>query len=178
MMTASFLVGERLCLRAVEPEDLDILYQMENDPRSWDVSNFSVPYSKFALRRYIEQSQCDMYADCQLRLMIVERSEGTVVGTVDITDFAPMHSRGEVGIAVRSEYCGRGYAGEALTLLCNYAFGFLGLHQLTAHVAADNEASLRLFRSCGFEPCGLLKQWWCVAGHYKDVQLLQRIRAI
>lgn len=59
---------------------------------------FSVPYSKYVLKQYMENSQCDMFADRQLRMMIVRCEDNAVVGTIDITDFAPMHSRGEVGL--------------------------------------------------------------------------------
>lgn len=175
-MKNNFFAAEHVRLRAMEPEDLEVMYQMENDPESWDVSNFNVPYSKYVLRHYIEDSQCDMFADKQLRLMIAEQNSQQVVGTIDITDFAPMHGRGEVGIAVRKEFQGKGYASEALKLLCDYAFGFLAMKQLVAHVGADNTVSLHLFESCGFVKCGILKEWWCVGGKYKDVILLQRIR--
>ena len=157
-MKPSYFVSERIRLRAMEPEDLETMYAMENDPQTWDVTNFSVPYSKYVLKQYMENSQCDMFADRQLRMMIVRCEDNAVVGTIDITDFAPMHSRGEVGI------------------LCDYAFGFLFLKQLIVHVAADNEVSLRLFGSLGFVRCGLLKEWWFVGGKFKDVILMQRIR--
>lgn len=175
-MKPSYFIGERVRLRAMEPEDLEIMYAMENDSQAWDVTNFSVPYSRYVLKRYIEDSQCDMFADRQLRMMIVRCTDDAVVGTIDITDFVPMHSRGEVGIAVRSEYQGNGYAAAALRLLCDYAFGFLFLKQLIVHIAADNEVSLRLFGSCGFVQCGLLKEWWFAGGKFKDVVLMQRIR--
>ena len=68
-----------------------------------------------------------------------------------------MHARGEVGIAIRKEYQGNGYAKEALRLLCDYVFSFLYLKQLIVHISVDNEASIRLFESCGFVRCGLLK---------------------
>ena len=168
--------GELPLEPVVEPEDLETMYAMENDPQTWDVTNFSVPYSKYVLKQYMENSQCDMFADRQLRMMIVRCEDNAVVGTIDITDFAPMHSRGEVGIAVRREYQGKGYASDALRLLCDYAFGFLFLKQLIVHVAADNEVSLRLFGSMGFVRCGLLKEWWFVGGKFKDVILMQRIR--
>ena len=176
MMDKTYFVGERICLRAMEPEDLEVMYEMENDPQTWDVSNFTVPYSRFVLKQYIENAQCDMFADRQLRMMIVRRADNAVVGTVDITDFVPLHARGEVGIGVRREFQGNGYAKEALDLLCEYLFGFLHLKQLVAHVATDNEGSLRLFSSCGFVECGVLKEWWRVGGRYKDVVLLQRLR--
>lgn len=176
-MKSSYLTNERLFLRAVEPEDLSVLYEMENDPQTWDVTNFTVPYSHYALRQYIENSQCDMFADRQLRLMLVRKDDEEVLGTIDITDFSPLHGHGEVGVAVRQIYQGKGYASDALRLLCDYAFGFLQLKQLTVHISVGNEASIRLFTSCGFQKCGLLKQWWKVGREYTDVLLMQRIRS-
>ena len=175
-MNKSYFSSKRVRLRAMEPEDLEVMYAMENDPQTWDVTNFTVPYSKFILKQYIENSECDMFADRQLRMMIVRVEDAAVIGTIDITDFSPMHARGEVGIAIRKEYQGNGYAKEAQCLLCDYVFGYLYLKQLIVHIAVDNEASIRLFESCGFVRCGLLKDWWRVGGHYKDVVLLQLLR--
>ena len=93
-MRQSFLMNERIYLRAVEPEDMDIMYEMENDPSMWDISNFTVPYSRYVLRQYIEGSQCDVFADKQLRLMMVRKSDQCILGTIDITDFVPF-IRGE-----------------------------------------------------------------------------------
>lgn len=172
-MSRIYFEGTLVRLRPMEPEDLDLIYHMENDSETWNVSNFSVPYSHFVLKQYIEDSQYDMFADKQLRLMIVRRADDVVMGTVDVTDFTPMHRRGEVGIAVRKEFRGNGYASEALALMCDYLFHFLFVHQLTAHVAVDNEASRRLFAGAGFVECGVLKEWWFVGGCYRDVVLLQ-----
>ncbi|HIY37248.1 MAG TPA: GNAT family N-acetyltransferase [Candidatus Paraprevotella stercorigallinarum] len=175
-MKQNYFVGNQIRLRAMEPEDLEVMYEMENDPQTWDVTNFTVPYSHFVLKQYMENEQCDMFADRQLRMMIVRLEDSEVVGTVDITDFVPLHGRGEVGISIRKAYQGRGYAKEALCLLCDYVFSFLYLKQLTVHIAVDNEVSLGLFRACGFVECGLLKEWWRVGEVYKDVLLLQRLR--
>lgn len=174
-MNRIFFQGARLCLRAVEPEDLDFMYDVENDSDCWSVTDFTSPYSRFVLRQYIENSQCDIYADRQLRLMVEERATGETVGIVDITDFAPLHARGEVGILVGRAHRGQGYGREALTLLCDYAFGFLSLHQLAARIPTDHEASLRLFHACGFVTCGILKEWWREGITFKDVVLLQRL---
>lgn len=174
-MKTSFFTSNNVHLRAMEPEDLDLMYAIENDPELWYVSNFSVPYSKYVLKEYIANSQYDMFADKQLRMMVVRNTDDRVVGTIDITDFAPLHRRGEVGIGILREYQGNGYGKEALEMLCNYIFNFLHLHQLTAHIAADNERSLHLFKSCGFKECGLLKEWWAIKDTFKDVILLQYI---
>lgn len=178
MTSVSYFVAERIRLRAMEPEDLDIMYSMENDPQSWEVSNFSVPYSKYVLKQYLQQTVCDMYSDRQLRLIIERKKDAALLGTVDITDFNPMHARGEVGIAIRRPYQGNGYAKDALKLLCQYAFSFLNLKQLTAHISVDNEESLHLFTACGFVRCGLLKEWWRVGDSYKDVVVLQLLHSM
>ena len=158
-MKHTYFVNDRIRLRAMEPEDLELICEMENDPQQWDISNFTVPYSRYVMKQYMENSQCDMFADKQLRMMVVRLEDHATIGTIDITDFSPMHARGEVGIVIRKEFRGAGYAKDALTLLCDYAFDFLRMKQLVVHIATDNEASMRLFASCGFVQCGLLKDW-------------------
>lgn len=172
-MKKSYLTNERIYLRAVEPEDLEIFYKMENDPAFWEISSFTVPYSRYVLTQYIENSANDMFADKQLRLMIVRHSDHSVLGTIDITDFIPLHSRAAVGIALLEEYRGNGYAKDALSLLCDYALGFLQMKQLYAHIPTDNKASLDLFTRCGFQICGTMKDWLKTGDGYKDVVMMQ-----
>ena len=50
------LTGEQIVLRALEPEDLDFLYQLENDSSIWEVSNTTTPYSRFILKQYLDNS--------------------------------------------------------------------------------------------------------------------------
>ena len=175
-MTNQFFVGQMVRLRALEPEDLDFLYQMENDPSLWSISNFTVPYSKVLLQAYIDNSIGDLFADRQLRLVICELSSNRPIGVIDITDFEPMHARAEIGISLLREERGKGYASEALNLLCDYVFTFLHFKQLNAHILANNSDSLNLLHRAGFVDCGLLKDWWRVRGEYCDMVLLQKIR--
>ena len=41
-MERYYLDGIRVRLRALEPEDVEFLCEIENCPANWDVSNFSV----------------------------------------------------------------------------------------------------------------------------------------
>ena len=36
-------------LRAIEPEDLDLLYQIENNQQLWHVGATNVPYSRYTI---------------------------------------------------------------------------------------------------------------------------------
>ena len=64
---------ENIVIRALEPEDLEYLYQWENDMDLWEVSDTLTPFSHFTLKKYIENSHQDIYEAKQLRLMITER---------------------------------------------------------------------------------------------------------
>ena len=79
--------------RAIEPEDLDLLYRIENDRKLWNVGTSNVPYSRYALHDYVAHASSDIYTDRQVR-MIIETTEGENVGIVDLVDFDPSNRRG------------------------------------------------------------------------------------
>ncbi len=173
-MREGVLRSHRIILRAPEPEDLEIMYEMENLPEMWAVSNVTVPYSRYTLKRYIENCRNDIYNDGELRLMIQLAESRKVAGTVDLTDFTPLHERAEVGIAILKDYRKQGIAREALELLCDYAFRQLHIHLLYACIATDNSPSLRLFKACGFTEGCVLKDWFRDENGYKDARILQK----
>jgi len=161
-------------LRAMEPEDLDVLYQIENDSSVWNVGVTNVPYSRYVLRDYIAQARNDIYMDGQVRLMI-EDEEGGVVGIADIVNFSPQHQRAEVSIVITADRRHRGYAAAAVAELSQYALRVLHLHQLFAVVDADNQAAIRLFLSAGFHESARLGQWLFDGRTYHDAVLFSRI---
>lgn len=161
-------------LRAPEPEDLDILFDMENDTNLWKASGNAVPYSRYQIKKYIVQSQHDFYTDRQVRFMIVREADGVVLGSVDLTDIDPYNGRAETGIALLSEYRGQGIASAALKIVLGYAKSVLRLRQLFCHVPADNDQSIKLFASNGFDESGRLKDWLVKDETYTDVLVMQK----
>ncbi len=170
-----YLQDDLLRLRALEPEDLDILYRWENDSRLWAVSCATEPYSRYILKEYIAYSDKTIYEKKQLRLMITLRHDSTVIGTIDLTDFDPFHMRAGVGILIDSQYHRRGYAGGALRLLIDYSFNFLKIKQLYAHVPSNNGASLALFVKNGFTHSGTLRSWIREGDSFTDVEIYQLV---
>ena len=159
-------------LRAMEPEDLELLYEVENDRSMWHVGISNVPYSRYLLRDYIAKSVGDIYTDQQVRL-IMEDQHGQMVGIIDLVNFDAAHRRAEVGIIVRQEYRQKGYATAALKETFDYAIRILHLHQLYAIVATDNEPGLNLFMKMGFQHTSDLKEWLFDGEKYHDVTILQ-----
>lgn len=169
------LRGENVHLRALEPEDLEIFMEVENDTRLWDCSTTNVPYSRFSIRNFISSATYDIYADKQVRLVACENSSGVPVAFADIVDFDPRHMRAEVGIVVFPGQRGKGIGLETVELLGEYAARHLRMHVLYAIAAAGNEASARLFRRAGYVQAAVLPQWFAKDGGYCDALLFERI---
>ncbi len=169
------LKGKRIALRALEPEDLTFLFEMENDEHIWQVSNTQAPFSKYVLKNYIEQSHQDIYQAKQLRLIIEEQSSKKTLGMIDLFDFEPQHKRAGIGIVIHPSQYKRGFASEALEMIISYSFDHLGLHQLYANISSNNEASIALFEKYLFKKIGVKKDWTFYNKTFNDEILYQRI---
>ena len=166
-------------LRALEVEDVDILYRWENDPNVWKVSGTMAPFSKYILRRFIEEQRYDIFETRQLRLVIESKSTGRPVGTIDLFDIDPYNRRAGVGVLIyNKDDEGHGYASSALQALIRYSFHILGLNQLYCNVLSNNTRSLNLFKSKDFSVVGLKREWVRSTTDWLDEYMLQLINPI
>ncbi|XLS30879.1 GNAT family N-acetyltransferase [Flavobacteriaceae bacterium M23B6Z8] len=169
------LKGHQIYLRALELEDLDFLYKIENDTEIWEVSETLTPYSKFVLKEYIKNAHRDIYDIRQLRLVICDEDD-ELKGFIDLYEFDPKNGKVGVGIIVEKESRKKGIAESALEVVTNYCFNVLEVHQVFANVGEDNTASLSLFKKAGFTETGIKKDWIRTVAGYKDEILFQKIK--
>lgn len=170
------LKGQNIFLRALEPEDLEFVYAIENDEAIWEVSNTQTPYSKFLIRQYLENAHQDIYEAKQLRLAICKNHTSGAIGLIDLFDFDPKNSRAGVGIIIQNdEDRNNGYGKEALGLVINFSFTQLQLHQLYANIQTENDASIKLFSTFGFQKIGVKRDWTFSKGKFLDEAIFQLI---
>ena len=171
------LKGTNIYLRALEPEDLEFVYAIENNESVWEVSNTQTPYSRFLIKQYLENAHQDIYEAKQLRLAICLNDSQKAIGLIDLFDFDPNNSRAGVGLVIADLASrNKGIGSEALELVINYSFQQLQLHQLYANIGSDNEISLQLFTKFGFQKIGIKKDWNKVQNCFKDELLFQLIQ--
>lgn len=174
----NILKGEITKLRAIEPTDVDLIYEWENDSSIWQLSNTLAPFSRYVIKQFIENSHQDIFQLKQLRLMI-EKSDSEhqeTIGTIDLFDFDPIHKRAGVGILIANEKDRKkGYASDALDTLISYSFHTLQLHQLYCNITEDNSDSLSLFQSKGFQLIGTKRDWLVFPKGKKDEFMFQLI---
>lgn len=173
------LTGDTLYLRALEPEDLDFIYRIENNEDIWPVSNTQTPYSRFLIRQYLENAHQDIFEAKQLRLAICRKESFEAIGLIDLFEFDPANQRAGVGIIIQNHNDrNRGSGKEALGLLIQYAFNKLHLHQLYANIDIENTASIALFTNFGFRCVGVKKDWTRKNNAYTDEALYQLINQL
>lgn len=154
------LNGTLVKLRALEPEDIEPLMAWENNPEFWHLSTTLAPFSRYALKQYIQLARHDIYTAKQLRLMVVSNHNYTPVGTIDLYDYDPFHRRAGIGILIAAqEDRNKGFGKDALDTLLRYCKEALQLHQVYAQIGSTNSASKSLFEGAGFECTGVRKAW-------------------
>ncbi|MCH5222420.1 MAG: GNAT family N-acetyltransferase [Muribaculaceae bacterium] len=153
------LHSQRLHLRALEPGDADFMYEVENDEQAWRYSDTIAPLSRRILRDYALNYDADPFTAGQLRLIITEKVNKNPVGIIDLYDVSQRHQRAYIGIYICKDYRGKGYAGETLDLIEDYAHNTLHLHQLGAKVEASHAKAEKLFSGRNYELQGELKDW-------------------
>lgn len=174
---SNLLSGDKIQLRALEPDDLDTLFQWENDTEIWNVSETLSPISKHILQIYINNSHKDIYENKQLRFIVQLKNAATPIGTIDLFDYDPYNNRAGVGILIANkEERQKGYAIEALSMIKSYCFDILKMTQLWCSISVENKSSIKLFQKAGFEITGTRKKWRWNGDSYFDEYFLQLLK--
>lgn len=167
-----------LKLRPLEPEDLALLYELENDSELWCCSSEPVPSSRFMLREYI--ARAESLIECrQQRFAIDDIDEQPLkrqtVGFIDLTNYDPLSLRGEVSITIRKEARRKGYGSQALPLFETTIKKLVPIRLLYAIIAERNESSRKLFERAEYQDCGRLPQWQFDGVSFCDCRIYSKI---
>lgn len=162
-------------LRALEPEDLELLYTIENDPALWAVSNNNGPYSRYMLKQYLATQTGSIVDDGMLRLAVCRSSDGVAVGIVDLFDYIPVHQRAEVAVALLCNVQGQGFGTCVLEKLERFATQKLNLRNLYAYTSSAADCvSRKLFVSANYAQIGVLQDWHFNGENFEDVIFFQK----
>ena len=163
-------------IRPLEPEDLELLYHIENDPDIWQFSNSDAPYSRHALRQYLS-SMRPMTESQELRMVIELRNGNATkrVGTIDLLNIDSFNAKAEVGIGLLHGLRHAGIGTRALLLIERIACERLRLHQLYALIAESNLSAARSFTKAGYKSIAHLPHWHFNKGVYENVVVFQKL---
>ena len=162
-----------LSLRALEPDDLELVYDVENDKSLWVYSNTTSPFSNHTLKKFIENSHLDIIEHKQLRMVIADDKKSC--GFIDLYDYDFVNRRVGVGIIIFEKYRSKGIGLSSLKLTEKYLLEHVPIHQLYANISSRNKESISLFEKSGFVNVGLKKDWIFYNNKFNDELLFQKI---
>jgi len=156
-----FLVGERVYLRPIEPEDLPFIRQWANDPEVRRLTGEALPMSKAGADEFLERVRQDKE---RVWFVVVLKENDRVIGEAGLLRmFHPWRNTDLSIIIGDKEAWGKGYGTQAILLLLDYAFGYLGFHRVSVGVVGFNERALRFYEKVGFKREGIQRD-----GYYYD----------
>ena len=152
---------ERLLLRPLRSDDVEVILAYRNDPRVAEHQDWDLPVTRARVEDAVER--CSGWTDIEPgrpTTIGIER-DGDLIGDL----YVGLHEQGgvaEIGFTLRMDAQGHGYAHEAASALVADLFGRLGCHRLFAQLSPENVRSARLLERLGMHVESLApKSYWC-----------------
>ena len=173
-MKNPFLIGERVYLRPIEPEDAEVMVPWMNDAEVTRTLQAPRPTTLEDERAFVERMT---KSETNITLGIVTRAGDRFIGTASLMKIQWRERQACFGIAIgdKSNW-GRGYGTETTRLLVDHSFDTLNLNRLWLHVYDFNAAGLRAYEKAGFRREGILRQAAYIEGAYHDVHTMAILR--
>lgn len=163
--------SDRLLVRALTADDLSALYDYHSRA-SVHRYLFSGVRDELSFRRQVVKEGWDSpkfeVDNDVLRLGVVLREGGVLVGDVMLRLLSVQHRCVELGWIIHPDHQGQGYATEASHLLAHYAFETRGMHRVVARIDSRNRASLRVIQRLGMTHESHLRANMLVHGEWTD----------
>lgn len=163
------LQGERIRLRAIEREDLPLLWRHYNDLEI-EIAGGGDPPEPISLARVQAQFEKRLSEDGRDGMNFGIEADGRLIGGCGLRDVSLTDRVAELGIGIGDhDYLGRGYGREAVRLLLHYAFVLRNLRRVWLRVWGNNERAIRCYLACGFVEEGRLRSHVWSNGAYVDL---------
>lgn len=167
-MKKPFIVGNKIYLRPLEPEDLNERYLswLNNPEVNRYLESGTFPYTKDKLEKFYEQVS---NSPDQVILAIADRKTDHHIGNVKFGPINWVHRKATLGILIGDKkFWGKGISAEATRLMVEYGFFRLNLRRIELGVYAEHGAAIRSYEQVGFKVEGRFRKSAFHEGQYKD----------
>ncbi len=162
------MIGKKVCLRAMEPEDMELFREMTNDPElEHKIVGWSFPVSK---KQQMEWYDKTILNSTDLRLSIVDKDTDDLFGMLNLVNIDWKNGTAFHGIRLSNATPRKkGIGTDAVMTLMKYAFEELRLHRLESGWLTNNIASEKLYTKCGWSSEGIAREAVFYNSEYCDM---------
>ena len=156
--------GKRIFLSPMSEEDAEIYTVWMNDREITDnLGSSTMVFSEEAERDWIEENSGEY------QFAIIERESGEIIGNCGIQAVTHTFQRAELGLFIgEEENRNKGYGKEVLSLLLEYCFDTLNLHNVMLKVFSFNEQAIHTYNRVGFKEIGRRREAYYAKGRFWD----------
>ena len=166
-MNKPVLRGEMVVLRPIVASDADAMWEMVNDPEGVRLTGTTTTFSRADIDAW-----CESVAAREDRLdLAITHGSDEYLGEIVLNEIDRHALSANLRLVLRPGQRGRGFGGEAISLVLAHAFGDepagLGLHRVSLDVLSINPRARMLYESLGFVVEGRLREshrdgdFWC-----------------
>lgn len=140
---------ERLILRRYKETDIDAIYDIITDKRLTEYIKYPNKTKEEELeciKKWINEADESKYEKWVIEL----KSNGIVVGNIDVNTIIKKHNYCNVGYSIRYDYWGNGYAAEALKAISDHLLNNSGYYLIECSCNELNKSSIRVMEKAGF----------------------------
>jgi RimJ/RimL family protein N-acetyltransferase len=170
----TFLKGDRIYLRAPEPEDTPMIARLENHPDPRYTLFYAMPTS---LQKQREKTEWQTRDPSTILFTICRNDTQEAIGQTSFVriDWVGRMGTFYLGIADKPNWS-KGFGTEATRLMVDYAFRTLNFNRVELKVAVENVAAYRVYEKVGFLREGTLRQAMYHEGRYCDFHMMGILR--
>ena len=157
------LLGENIYLSPINLEDYEKYTEWINDlDISLKLGNAHQIYTLQKEQEILEDISENSFA-------IILKENDKLIGNCGLIDVEQVTRKAELGIFIgEKEYWNMGYGTEAITLLLDYGFNLLNLHNIMLEVFAFNKRAIECYKKIGFKEIGRRREAREIAGKKYD----------
>ncbi len=149
-----FLETERLALRKLKLEDLDLFVDLDSDPEVMRYLTGGKPQSREHYEKRIPELLKYISENPGLGLWPTYLKETNEFIGWYILKHLPDGGEVEIGFRIKKKFWGKGYSTEAGLALLKHGFETVGLNRIAAIVRPDNLASQAVIKKIGLKEEG------------------------
>ena len=143
-----FLLSSRLGFGCWSPDDIDLARSLWGDSRVMEF--IGGPLQKRDVEERLGREIATMASDHVQYWPIFRLSDDVHIGCCGLRPYDPAARVFELGVHIRPEHWGRGFACESARIVMSHAFGMLGVRALFAGHHPQNHVSRHLMQKLGF----------------------------